>query len=75
VFLGNTPNQQPALFGLTHSNRDFTQKEAWGKNCFNSSFPASLCCYLYSINLDKIYIKLNSNLKVEHSRISTPTLY
>jgi hypothetical protein len=32
VFLGNTPNQQPGLFGLKHSNRDFTQKEAWGKN-------------------------------------------
>lgn len=33
---------QPSLFGLSKSNRDFTQKECWGKNQFNSSFPASL---------------------------------
>lgn len=75
MFLGNTPNQQPGLFGLRHSNRDLTQKEAWGKNCFNSSFPASLCAYLYSLNLENIYIKLNSNLTVEHSIISTDTFY
>jgi DNA (cytosine-5)-methyltransferase 1 len=37
---------KPSLFGLKHSNRDFTQKETWGKNQFNSSFPASLCAYL-----------------------------
>nr|WP_066424295.1 HindVP family restriction endonuclease [Anabaena sp. 4-3] len=71
----NTPNQQPRLFGLRHSNRDFTQKEAWGKNCFNSSFPAALCSYLYSLNLDNVYIRLNSNLQVEHSSISTASLY
>lgn len=75
MFLGNTPNQQPGLFGLKHSNRDFTQREAWGKNCFNSSFPASLCSYLYSLNLENIYIKLTSNLKVEHSSVSTATFY
>ncbi|BAY30379.1 type II restriction enzyme [Nostoc carneum NIES-2107] len=75
MFLGNTPNQQTGLFGLKHSNRDFTQKDAWGKNCFNSSFPASLCAYLYSKNLENIYIKLNSNLKIEHANISTDILY
>ncbi|NJK39828.1 MAG: HindVP family restriction endonuclease [Oscillatoriales cyanobacterium RM2_1_1] len=63
------PIQKPRLFGLRHSNRDFAQEEAWGKNCFNSSFPASLCSYLYSRNLENIYIKLNSNLEVEHSSI------
>ncbi|QLE54086.1 HindVP family restriction endonuclease [Nostoc sp. TCL26-01] len=75
MFLENRLNQQPGLFGLKHSNRDFTQKEAWGKNCFNSSFPASLCSYLHSLNLDNIYIKLNSNLKVDHSSISTASFY
>lgn len=75
MFLENTANQQPGLFGLKYSNRDFTQKEAWGKNCFNSSLPASLCSYLYSRNLENIYIKLNSSLRVEHSSISTDTLY
>lgn len=71
----NTPNQEPGLFGLRYSNRDFTQEEAWGKNCFNSSFPASLCSYLNSQNLENIYIKLNSNLEVEHSSISTTKFY
>jgi HindVP restriction endonuclease len=75
VLLGDTPNQQPGLFGLRYSNRDFTQKEAWGKNCFNSSFPASLCAYLHSCNLENIYLKLDSNFKVVHSRISTAEFY
>ena len=67
--------QKPGLFGLRHSNRDFTQEDAWGKNCFNSSFPASLCSYLYSLSLDNIYIKLNSSLAVEHSSLSTDSFY
>ncbi|MEA5616983.1 HindVP family restriction endonuclease [Cronbergia sp. UHCC 0137] len=67
--------QQPGLFGLKHSNRDFTQKEYWGKNCFNSSFPASLCSYLYSCNLENIYLILDSNLEIKHSSISTTELY
>ncbi len=71
----NTPNQQPGLFALRYSNRDFTQKKAWGKNCFNTSLPASLCSYLYSKNLANIYIKLNSNLEIEHSSINTDSFY
>jgi hypothetical protein len=66
---------KPGLFGIKHSNRDFTQKEAWGKNCFNSSFPAALCAYLCRKNLDNIYLKLDENLKIVHSSISTPDLY
>ena len=46
-----------------------------GENCFNSSFPASLCSYLYSRNFDNIYLKLDSNLKVIHSTISTIDFY
>ncbi len=69
------PNQQPGLFGLKYSNRDFTQKATWGKNCFNSSFPTSLCSYIYSRNFDNIYLKLDSDLKVIHSTINTIELY
>jgi hypothetical protein len=36
----------PSLFGIKNSNRDFSLKDSWGKNQFNSSFPASLCCYM-----------------------------
>lgn len=72
---GDQLNQQPGLFGINHSNRDFTEKEAWGKNCFNSSFPASLCSYLHNRNFENIYLKLDSNLQVIHSSISTAEFY
>lgn len=52
------------LFGLTNSNRDFGKADAWGKNQFNSSFPAALSCYLRSKNLDTNYISMSNNLFV-----------
>lgn len=67
--------QNPGLFGINNSNRDLKQKEAWGKNCFNSSFPASLSCYLYSRSLDNIYLKINSDLEVFHDKINASNLY
>ena len=67
--------EKPALFGIKHSNRDFANSDSWGKNQFNSSFPAALSAYLYHRNLDNIYIKLNANLETYHDTISTETLY
>lgn len=57
---------KPRLFGLTNSNRDFSLKDTWGKNQFNSSFPIALCCYMASKGIDVNYliskiIKLNVN--------------
>lgn len=49
---------EPSLFGIQQSNRDFTLKEAWGKNQFNSSFPVALCCYLDSRNIDAVYLSI-----------------
>lgn len=66
---------QPSLFGIKNSNRDFLQRETWGKNQFNSSFPASLACYLHSKNLSPVYLKLNADLKVEHSSITVQDLF
>lgn len=57
-----TKSNTPSLFGLTYSNRDFSNKDAWGKNQFNSSFPASLCCYLKS----KHYLVNYINIKQGH---------
>lgn len=71
----SSAKQNAALFSLKYSNRDFTQKKAWGKNCFNNSFPAALCSYLYNQNLDSVYIKLDSSLKIEHSSIATDDFY
>ena len=73
-FLAMTQNLKPGLFGLTRSNRDFTQAEYWGKNQFNSSFPASLCCFLASKELSAVYIKLEGS-RIERREISVENLF
>lgn len=57
---------QPALFGLKNSNRDFTNKDTWGKNQFNSSFPAALACFMHSKSIEPVYLTLDEKLKVVH---------
>jgi type II restriction enzyme len=53
-------NDTPAgLFGLVNSNRDFGSIDAWGKNQFNSSFPAALACYLHSRGMKANYISMS----------------
>ena len=47
-----------SLFGLDNSNRDFSKVKAWGKNQFNSSFPAALSCYLDHKKLAANYISI-----------------
>jgi type II restriction enzyme len=54
--------EKASLFGLQNSNRDFTRAEAWGKNQFNSSFPAALSCYLDQKNLDANYLCIKNRL-------------
>lgn len=65
----------PRLFGINHSNRDYTLKETWGKNQFNSSFPASLACYLYSKNMKAVYYTTNSNMEILHSYIGIDRVF
>ncbi len=65
----------PSLFGLNHSNRDFSNSNSWGKNQFNSSFPAALSAFLEKQGFENVYLKLNSELKVYHGAISTTVLY
>ena len=50
----------PSLFGLKNTNRDFSSREAWGKNQFNSSFPASLCCYIASKGHKANYLSMSN---------------
>lgn len=66
---------KPGLYGIKHSNRDFTQKNTWGKNQFNSSFPASLSAYLQSKNFENVYLTLDENLNVVHNKISTTDFF
>jgi type II restriction enzyme len=62
---------QPSLFGIKKCNRDFTKKNSWGKNQFNSSFPASLCAFLESKNLNAKYLTIkDSNFTVSDISIS-----
>ena len=48
---------QPALFGISRSNRDFSDPYYWGKNQFNSSFPVALACYMRSRAIPLVYIR------------------
>jgi hypothetical protein len=49
----------PSLYGLTHSNRNFADKHFWGKNQFNSSFPAALACNMRDQNIPAMYISMD----------------
>lgn len=54
-------NESAGFFGLVNSNRDFTEQDTWGKNQFNSSFPAALFCYMASKDLCAKYITSNQS--------------
>ncbi len=68
-------NKIPGFYGISKSNRDFSQKSAWGKNQFNSSFPASLSAYMHSKGIENIYLTLDKKLKIAHGKVSTTKLY
>ncbi|MGH1336217.1 MAG: HindVP family restriction endonuclease [Aureispira sp.] len=68
-------NEEPRLFGIKHSNRDFTKKQSWGKNQFNSSFPAALTAYLHAQNLDCKYLVVNNLLKVKHKKLAVEDFF
>ncbi len=44
------------LYGIEYSNR--TIDDHWGKNCFNSSFPAAMANYMLDNDIPAIYINL-----------------
>ncbi|MDR3364896.1 MAG: HindVP family restriction endonuclease [Clostridiales Family XIII bacterium] len=45
------------LYGIENSNR--SDVDHWGKNCFNSSFPTAIACYMFDKNISAIYNKLD----------------
>lgn len=71
----NNTSVKPALFGQKHSSRDYAKAESWGKNQFNSSFPASLVAYMYSKGILPIYIKTTKDNHIVHSTISSQDLF
>jgi hypothetical protein len=47
----------PSLFGISRSNRNFSDPYYWGKNQFNSAFPVALACYMRSQSIPLMYVK------------------
>lgn len=54
---GKKGSEPSGLYGIKHSNRQADRH--WGKNCFNSSFPTSLACYMMDHNIPAIYNRLD----------------
>lgn len=44
----------PTLYGLSNSNRK--PSDFWGKNQFNSSFPAALACWMRDQHMNPVYV-------------------
>lgn len=63
------------LFGLVHSNRDFSIAGHWGKNEFNSAFPAALACYMASRNINPIFITVDEMDTIIHTEITVEGLF
>lgn len=51
----------PSLYGVTQSNRNFLLAANWGKNIFNSAFPASLMCYMHSLEMEANYLQVTDD--------------
>lgn len=68
-------SNKPSLFGQKHSSRDYSKPDSWGKNQFNSSFPASLVAFMYSKGLKPIYIKTDKKNEIVLSEINSTALF
>lgn len=66
---------QPSLFGQKHASRDYTKASAWGKNMFNSSFPASLVAYMHSKGVKPVYLKIDADNRLYHDYIAGDELF
>lgn len=66
---------KPGLFGQRHSSRDYTKEANWGKNIFNSSFPASLVAYMSNKGIEPVYLCVDEDNNLVHKYISGADLY
>ena len=68
---------QPGLFAQNHNNssRDYSQEYYWGKNQFNSSFPASLVAYMSYKGVKPVYLCTDKDNNVIHKYISGADLF
>ena len=66
---------KPRLFGLQKCNRDFSKKNSWGKNQFNSSFPTALACYMSKQEIYPVFLRVNEKLRVIHQQVSVAEIF
>ena len=70
----NSEGITPGLFGQKYSSRDYRYEDSWGKNQFNSSFPASLVAYMGSKGVKPVYLCTNKQNEIEHKYIDASSL-
>lgn len=77
MHLTRMERQEPTLFGQNRNNssRDYSQEYYWGKNQFNSSFPASLVAYMSHKGIKPVYICTDRDNNVVHKYISGTELF
>ncbi len=66
---------KPGLYGITHSNRDFSDQYYWGKNQFNSSFPVALACFMRDSGINAVYLRIDKNRKIIHDELPIQDLF
>lgn len=62
---------EPRLFGIAQSNR--AHADMWGKDCFNSAFPAALACYMRANGVPLVYVRAgveNDSLVVQNAEVA-----
>lgn len=62
-----------SLYGIVNSNRE--NAAHWTKNCFNSSFPTSLLCWMRNNNIDPKWIHIEENLSFSVGEISANEVF
>jgi len=65
----------PALYGIGNSNRNFADPYYWGKNQFNSSFPAALACYMRDQKIPAVYLSLTPQGEIVVSDIPVEQVF
>jgi hypothetical protein len=64
-----------SLYGISHSNRNFSDPFYWGKNQFNSSFPVALACYMRDRHIPGNYLKLNEDMSLSRVDLDFDTIF
>lgn len=70
-----TDSSRPSLFGISRSNRNFSNPYYWGKNQFNSAFPVALACYIRAKKLPLMYVQFKDAENTQVSELDVADLF